>query len=153
MFFKDDWPDRGWKTEFGGYHEAADDQIRQPLWVQFPILYGRWISPGGIKNLTPYNICRVFMELQLGQGTRVRTALIGSSMPSTILLSSGANNFHLLNSILPYKSFEGPPLWRSSWLAMRCWPTHREISQQNRWIDNMDQNNLCNDKEKHTALS
>ena len=37
---QDDWPDRGWKTEFSGYNEAADNQIRQPLWVQLPLLDG-----------------------------------------------------------------------------------------------------------------
>ena len=28
FFIQDDWSDRSWKTEFGGYHEAADNQIR-----------------------------------------------------------------------------------------------------------------------------
>ena len=81
--------------------------------------------------------------------------LLSLAVPCPLLSSSPQVQtiFLLLNSIPRYKSFEGPPLWRSSWLAMRCWPTHREISLQNRWIDNMDQNNLCNGKQKHAALS
>ena len=37
---QDDWPDWGWKTEFSRYHEAADNQIWQPFWVQLPLLHG-----------------------------------------------------------------------------------------------------------------
>ena len=70
--------------------------------------------------------------------------LLSLAVPCPLLSSSPQVQtiFLLLNSIPRYKSFEGPPLWRSSWWATRCWPTHREISLQNRWIDNMNQNNV-----------
>ena len=125
--FQNDWFDRGWKTEFSRYHEAADNQIRQPLWVQFPLLHGE------TKKVCPIHVSfRDSTGLQLGRATRVRTVLIGSSMHSTIPLSSGVQFIFLCAN---QQTFAGLPQWRSSWWAMRCWPTHKEISLQSRYND------------------